>query len=147
MLFFISMLIFMLIHNMINIVDDFLYKSVRHINKKFKEETTMAKTTRVYFESILEYNNTSRIFRTIGNDSIRTLWAEGFEDSIVTVDPVGGCTITEFANTAAGCFNDDSNFGAEVLRAYNCDENTTFTSIKFKFNEVTLTVTKENTDA
>lgn len=42
----------MLIHSMINIVDDFLYKSVRHINQKFKEETTMAKTTRVYFDGI-----------------------------------------------------------------------------------------------
>ena len=50
-------------------------------------------------------------------------------------------------DTVAGCFNDDSNFGAEVLRAYNYDENTTFTSIKFKFNGVTLTVTKENADA
>lgn len=107
----------------------------------------MAKTTRVYFESIWEYNNTSRVFRTIGNDSIRTLWVEGFEDGIVTVDSVGGCTITEFANTVAGCFNDDSNFGAEVLIAYNCDDNTTFTGIKFKFNGVTLTVTKENADA
>ena len=117
------------------------------LTKKFKQETTIAKTTRVYFEGIWEYNNTSRIFRTIGNDSIRTLWVESLKDGIVTVNPVGGCTITEFANTVAGCFNDDSNFGAEVLRAYNYDENTTFTGIKFKFNGVTLTVTKENADA
>ena len=106
----------------------------------------MAKTTHVYFEGIWEHNNTSRIFRTIGNDSIGTLWVEGFEDGIVTVDPVGGCTITEFAKAVAGCFNDDSNFGTEVLRAYDCDENATFTGIKFEFNGVTLTVTKETAD-
>ena len=107
----------------------------------------MAKTTRVYFEGIWEHNNTSRIFRTIGNDSIRTLWVEGFEDGIVTVDPVAGCNINTFAEAVAGCFNDDSNFGTEVLRAYDCDENATFTGIKFKFNGVTLIVTKENADA
>ena len=107
----------------------------------------MAKTTRVYFEGIWEHNNTSRIFRTIGNDSIRNLWVEGFEDGIVTVDPVAGCNINTFAEAVAGCFNDDSNFGTEVLRAYDCDENATFTGIKFKFNDVTLIVTKENADA
>lgn len=107
----------------------------------------MAKTTRVYFEGIWEPNNTSRIFRTIGNDSIRTLWVESFEDGIVTVDPVAGCNINTFAEAVAGCFNDDSNFGTEVLRAYDCDENATFTGIKFEFNGVTLIVTKENADA
>lgn len=107
----------------------------------------MAKTTRVYFEGIWEHNNTSRIFRTIGNDSIRTLCVEGFEDGIVTVDPVAGCNINTFAEAVAGCFNDDSNFGTEVLRAYDCDENATFTGIKFEFKGVTLIVTKENADA
>lgn len=106
----------------------------------------MAKTTLVYFEGIWEHNNTSLIFRTIGNDSIHTIWVEGFEDGIVTVDPVAGCNIKTFAAAVAGCFNDDSNFGSEVLRAYNCDENATFTGIKLEFNGVTLIVTKENAD-
>lgn len=107
----------------------------------------MAKTTRVYYEGIWGHNNTSHIFRTIGEDKIRTLWVEGFEDGIVTVDPVASCNINTFAEAVAGCFNDDSNFGTEVMRAYDCDENTTFTGIKFEFNGVTLTVTKENADA
>ena len=107
----------------------------------------MAKTTFIYFEGIREYNNSFRIFRTIGNDSIRKIWVKGFEDGIVTVNPVAGCNINTFAEAVAGCFNDDSNFGTEVLRAYDCDENATFTGIKFEFNGVTLTVTKENADA
>lgn len=106
----------------------------------------MAKTTRVNFEGIWEYNNTSRIFRTIGNNEIPTLWVESFEDGIVTVAPAGGYSIENFAEAIAGCFNEDSNFGIEVLRAYNCDENATFICIKFEFNGVTLIVTKENAD-
>lgn len=106
----------------------------------------MAKTTRVYFEGIWECNDTSRIFRIIGNDSF-TLWVEGFEDGIVTVDPVANCKIHTFAEAIAGCFNDDSNFGTEVLRAYNCNKNDTFKGIKFEFSGVTLIVTKENADA
>jgi hypothetical protein len=107
----------------------------------------MAKTTQVYFDGIWEHNHTSRIFRTIDNDSIRFFWGEGFENGILTVDPSAGCTITEFAKVVAGCFNDDSNFATEVLRAYDCDENATFAGIRFEFNGVTLTVSKENADA
>lgn len=106
----------------------------------------MAKTTRVYYEGIWEHNNSTHIFRTIGNNAIRTLWVEGFEDGIVTVHPVAGCSIDTFAEAVAGCFNEDSNFGTEVLGAYNCDKNSTFTGIKFEFNGVTLVVTKENAD-
>ena len=106
----------------------------------------MAKTTRVYYEGIWERNNSTHIFRTIGNIAIRTLWVEGFEDGIVTVNPVVGCNIKTFAAAVAGCFNDDSNFGSEVLRAYDCDEKATFKGIKFECNGVTLTVTKENAD-
>lgn len=98
------------------------------------EGITMAKTTRVNFEGIWEYNNTSRIFRTIGNNEIPTLWVESFEDGIVTVASSGGYSIENFAEAIAGCFNEDSNFGIEVLRAYNCDKNATFIGIKFGFN-------------
>ena len=107
----------------------------------------MAKATIVYFEGIWEYNNKTRIFRTIGSRRRETLWVEAFEDGIATVDPVAGCSITDFAEVVAGCFEKDSNFGSEVLSAYNCDENTTFKGIKFTFNGATLTITEENADA
>ncbi len=104
----------------------------------------MAKATRVYFEGIWKYDNTSHIFRTIGNKAINTLWVESFDNGIVTVGPTTGCTLNDFAEILEGCFNEKSNFGTEVMKAYNCDENTTFTGIRFKFNNVTVTVTKEN---
>ena len=106
----------------------------------------MAKTTRVYFEGIWEHNNTSHIFQTIGNKAITTLWVESFDDGIATVDPTPGCNINDFAEALAGCFDEKSNFGTEVMMAYNCDENATFTGIQFTFNGVTLTVTKDNAD-
>lgn len=60
--------------------------------------------------------------------------------------PTPGDGFSEFVEAVVGCFNDDSNFGIEVLRTYDCDENDTFTGIKFTFNGVTLIVTKENAD-
>lgn len=105
----------------------------------------MANTTIVYFDEIWDYDKTSRIFRTIAPKR-DTIWVKSFEDGIATVNPICGCTITEFAETVAGCFADGSNFGDEVLKAFDCEENDTFTGIKFEFNGVTLVVTKENAD-
>jgi hypothetical protein len=107
----------------------------------------MAKTTLVRYEGIWDYDKTTRIFKTIGNPKIRSLWVEGFEDGIATINPAGGSEIHDFAEAVAGCFSDNSNFGTLLLRAYNCDKNATFTGIKFEFNGVTLIVTKENADA
>lgn len=107
----------------------------------------MAKnTTKVYLREIQKnYNNTtSRVYRTIGNNEDCDLYVEGFENGIITVNPAAGCSIYTFAEALAGCFSEDSNFCTEVLEAYNCDENTTFTGIKFEFSGVTLIVTKEN---
>ncbi len=105
----------------------------------------MANTTIVYFDEIWDYDKTTRIFRTVFPKR-DTLWVSSFEDGIATVDPMCGSTITEFAETVAGCFADESNFGDEVIKAFECDENATFTGIKFEFNGVTLVVTKENAD-
>lgn len=105
----------------------------------------MAKTTHVCYREFLGYNNV-HIFWLRDNDSDETLWVEAFEKGIVTISPRAGIDISEFAERVAGCFNEDSNFGSEVLKAYDCDETATFTGIEFKFNGVMLTVTKENAD-
>lgn len=105
----------------------------------------MANTTIVYFDEIWDYDKTTRIFRTI-SPKRETLWVKSFENGIATIDPMCGTCITEFAAIVAGCFDEESNFGNEVLSAFDCDENTTFTGIMFEFNGVTLTVTKENAD-
>lgn len=101
----------------------------------------MARPTLVHY---WDHNNSTHIFRS--NNGVRTLWVVGFRNGIVTIVPEVGCNIDDFAEAVAGCFNKFSNFGTAVLRAYNCDENTTFNGIKFEFNGVTLVVTKETAD-
>ncbi len=112
----------------------------------------MAKETIVSFVKILKSYRTSLesckthyIFRT-ADPKVDTLWVSSFEDGIVTIDPMCGCALNQFSEIVVGCFAKESNFGDEVIKAFECDENSTFTGIKFTFNGVTLVVTKENAD-
>lgn len=99
--------------------------------------------TRVYFDEIWDYDKTTRIFRTSGRD---TLWVSSFENGIATVDPMCGSEITAFSGLIAGCFEEGSNFEAELRKGFDCDSETALTGIQFEFNEVTILVTKENAD-
>lgn len=99
--------------------------------------------TKVYFDEIWDYDKETRIFRTSSRD---TLWIKSFKDGIATADPMCGCTITSFAEMIAGCFDEDSNFTSELLRAFDCEADTNFIGIQFEFNGVMLLVTKENAD-
>lgn len=99
--------------------------------------------TRVYFDEIWDYDKTTRIFRTSGRD---TLWVSSFENGIATVDPMCGSEITAFSGLIAGCFEEGSNFEAELRKGFDCDSETALTGIQFEFNEVTVLVTKENAD-
>lgn len=105
----------------------------------------MANTTIVYFDGIWDYDNSTRILRAVAPKR-DTLWVTSFENGIATIDPMCGSMITDVAEVVAGCFDEDSNFASELLKAFDCDENTAFTGIKFDFNEVTVMVTKENAD-
>ncbi len=102
----------------------------------------MANTTIVYF---VEKKNDIFIFRSLAPKR-DTLQVESFENGVVTIDPMYDSTITTVAEIVAGCFEKDSNFTRELFRAFECNENTAFTGIKFTFNEVTVMVTKENAD-
>ncbi len=106
----------------------------------------MTNATLVYFDGIWDYDNTTRILRVIAPKR-DILWVTTFEEGIATVDPMAGCSIDSFAEVVAGCFDEQSNFAEELLGAFDCDEGTAFTGIKFEFNGVTLLVTKENSDA
>ena len=79
--------------------------------------------TRVYFDGIWDYDKT-RIFRTSGRD---TLWVSSFENGIATVDPVCGSEITAFSGLIAGCFEEGSNFEAELRKGFDCDLETALT--------------------
>lgn len=104
----------------------------------------MANTVRVYYVGVSEHNNSSRIFQLIGFWRIRNIWVDAYEGGFATIDPIF-CNIYDFAVIVANCFDDESNFAIEVMKAYNCD--TPFVGIKFTFNGITLTVTRENANA
>ncbi len=97
--------------------------------------------TIVSFDRI--YDKKTRIFRT---SSKYSLWITSFENGIATADPIGGCMITSYAEMIAGCFDEDSNFTSELLRAFDCEADTNFIGIQFEFNGVMILVTKENAD-
>ncbi len=99
--------------------------------------------TRVSFDKIWDYDKKTRIFRTSSGHS---LWIKSFENGIATADPMGSCTITSYAEMIAGCFDEDSNFTSELLRAFDCETDTNFIGIQFEFNCVMILVTKENAD-
>lgn len=99
--------------------------------------------TRVYFDGIWDYDKTTRVFRTSGRD---TLLVSSFAKGIATVAPMLGSEITTFSRLIAGCFEEDSNFEAELRKSFDCDSETVLTGIQFEFNEVTVLVTKENAD-
>lgn len=95
--------------------------------------------TMVYFDEIWDYDNKTRIIRTFDRD---TLMVESFENGIAVVNPMCGMEITAFSRLMAGCFEEGSNFEAELCEAFNCE--TALTGIRFEFNGVTVLVTKEN---
>ncbi len=106
----------------------------------------MANATIIYFDGTWDCGDIIRNFRTVDSE-IEALHVRSFEDGVATVLPNLDCDITDFAEIIAGCFAKDSNFGEEVMSAFNCNENAKFSGIKFNFNGVTLVVTKENADA
>lgn len=106
----------------------------------------MTNPTFVVFREIWDYNKKTRIF-DIWTPNRGTLWVESFENGIAVVTPAGGSNIVTFAAEIAGCFHEYSNFGSEVLKAFNCVKNVAFIGIQFEFNGATVLVTKENADA
>lgn len=104
----------------------------------------MANTTNVYFDGIWDCDKTTRVFRVVDPKRDTLFLVKSFETGIATIDY--GSEITDVAEVVAGCFDKDSNFASELLKAFDCDENTVFTGIKFDFNGVTVMVTKENAD-
>lgn len=83
---------------------------------------------------------------------------EGFEDGLavieipVEVDTVideGGIYVRainedEYVSFISGCFGEESNFKEELLRAYECSSDTEFLGFKLRVQEVSCTITEEN---
>lgn len=84
-----------------------------------------------------------------GNVTCSTLTRQHFDvkefaNGIAVLDPFCGTCIDDFAKAVAGCFDEESNF-RKILAAYFNSEDD-LSEIKFEFNDVTVSVTKENAD-
>lgn len=83
---------------------------------------------------------------------------EGFEDGLAVIEiPVEVDTVIdegtiyvrainedEYVSFISGCFREDSNFKEELLRAYECKPDTEFLGFKLRVQEVSCTITEEN---
>lgn len=100
--------------------------------------------TSVYFTGLSKYDKQVRCFKIIGKP--KTLEIRSFENGIAIQEAEYSRTIQENAEILVGLFNKDSNFKAELFKAFGCSEDTKFKGIQFKFDAVTILVTKENAD-
>lgn len=109
----------------------------------------MVKTTYVRFVTTYqEANNVSLVcLRTMSSHKVSCLFVESFEGGFATVQPPKGTYIHDFAEIIVGCLMENSNFPFEVLSGFNHDVCDTFNGIKFKFNNVTITLTRKDTDS
>lgn len=100
----------------------------------------MTVATKVNYEGSDEFGK--KFLRTIGDCPVTCLILTGFENGIVTVNPEV-CSLSQFTEAVVGCFASDSNFESEVLKAYECDNNTKVKGVRVVFNGITVDAVKE----
>lgn len=88
-------------------------------------------------------DNEGYIFRT---DNEMELIVYSFERGIATLGSKVEHSITSFIGMIVGCFDENSNFESELLKAFNCNEKNKLSGIQFKFDDERLLVTVEKKD-
>jgi hypothetical protein len=102
--------------------------------------------------SIITFSNRSSnysgvlVFDVWNYGTIPEVFVEGVKDGIFQIDAPIGALITEFLKFVVGIFEPDSNFASFVCEKFGVPESS-FKGVSFEFNEVKLTVTKENANA
>lgn len=102
----------------------------------------MANTTVVYFDGTKE-DKITRILRVV-TPKRYTFFVSSFENGIATIDLLCDSIFTDVADIILGCFNNDSNFKAQLFKAFGCNKDTPFSGIKVNFNDVSILFTKKN---
>lgn len=69
-----------------------------------------------------------------------------FINGIVTIEPMMGTAIRDFAELVVNCFEKKSTFIDKVSQVFNCPKNNVLKGINFEFNDVNILVTKEDAD-
>lgn len=102
--------------------------------------------TFVTFEKRAYYNHDILIYGVWNYEEISSVYVKGFKNGFITIEAFEGTPIKAFAEFVAGIFHPQSNFANSVCDMYDISDDL-FKGVKFNFNDVNLTVTKENADA
>ena len=100
----------------------------------------------VIFEEWVRYSPNLLKIGVFNYDDIPDIIVEKIKDGIITILPPTGSHINTFTEFVAGIFDAKSNFASVVCDRLKVPEEE-FKGIEFEFNEIKLTVTKENADA
>lgn len=103
----------------------------------------MSNATRVYL--VGNSCNGNYIFQAF-NERRTKFYVISFINGIVTIDPMMGTDISDFAELIVGCFEKKSNFIDKVSQVFNCPKNNVLKGITFEFNDVNILVTKNDAD-
>ncbi len=68
-----------------------------------------------------------------------------FKNGTAVIEPMVGTEIEDFAKVVVGCFRVKSNFQAKSNKLFN--SNQPLEAIEFNFNDVEMTITRENANA
>ena len=79
-------------------------------------------------------------------EHVHSIYVKGYKNGFAKIEPFEGTPIQEFAEFVEGIFHPSSNFALYVCDMYHVPTES-FKGIKFLFNGVHLTVTKENANA
>jgi hypothetical protein len=100
-----------------------------------KTATIIVSTEKGYADTII-----------FGTETRKWFYVKGFADGIALLNPLCGTNISEFAEVVAGCFDEESNFWEILNTCFESENENELSEIKFEFNDVTVSVTKENAD-
>ena len=96
------------------------------------------------FDEVTEFDGKKFYYFRASNNSF--IIVTRFKDGIVAVKAMAGENIWEFSEMVQDCFKKGSNFVNELLSSYDLEDKIPFKGIEFNFNDITVLVTKENSN-
>lgn len=99
----------------------------------------------VTYEGRARFDHNIFHFAVWNIDGLDDVYIEKCEDGIITIMPPGGTNIKVFADFVSGIFHPKSKFAAFVCEELKVPPED-FVGVRFDFNDVIMTVTKENSD-
>lgn len=100
----------------------------------------------VTFEKRAYFDYNILIFGVWNYEDISLVYVKGCKDGIVEIEAFEGTLIKSFAEFVEGIFHPESNFARSICDIYKIPLDS-FKGVKFVFNDVSLTITKETADA